>query len=111
VRPAAPSDTLLIIVAQHLAKMKNHDFRAPIFGVGREVAINRGISILPSITTNHHDLPGSGRGAKSTLPVQQTVRSSAVWGGLDIDGLSQRAFRCRLPASLEIQTSAARTRV
>ena len=31
----------LIIVAQHLAKMNNHDFRAPIFGMGREVAINR----------------------------------------------------------------------
>ena len=30
--------------------MNNHDFRAPIFGMGREVAINRGISILPSIT-------------------------------------------------------------
>ena len=37
--------------------MNNHDFRAPILGVGREVAINGGISILPSITTNHHDLP------------------------------------------------------
>ena len=37
--------------------MNNYDFRAPILGVGREVAINGGISILPSITTNHHDLP------------------------------------------------------
>ena len=49
---AALSDTI-----QHLAKMNNHDVRAPIFGVGREVAINRGILILTSITTNHHDLP------------------------------------------------------
>jgi hypothetical protein len=46
----------LIIVAQHLMKVENHDFRAPIFRVGREMATNRGISILSSITTNHHDL-------------------------------------------------------
>ena len=37
--------------------MNNHDFRAPIFGVGREVAINRGISILPTITTNQMTFP------------------------------------------------------
>jgi len=37
--------------------MNNYDFRAPILGVGREVAINRGIPILPTITTNHNDLP------------------------------------------------------
>ena len=30
--------------------MNNHDFRALIFEVGREVAINRGIPILPTIT-------------------------------------------------------------
>ena len=29
--------------------MKNHDIRILIFGVGREVAINCGISILPSV--------------------------------------------------------------
>ena len=50
--PAALSGALLIVVAQHLAKMNNHDFRAPIFGVGREVAINRGIPILVITTTN-----------------------------------------------------------
>ena len=37
----------LIIVAQHLTEMGNDDFRAPIFGVGREVAINRGIQSFP----------------------------------------------------------------
>jgi len=42
--------------------IKNHNVRVLIFGVGREVAINRGISILPTITTNRHDLPGSGWG-------------------------------------------------
>jgi hypothetical protein len=50
------------VVAQHLAKMNNHDFRALVFGVGGEVAINRGIPFLPTITTNHNDLPGPGPG-------------------------------------------------
>jgi hypothetical protein len=63
----ALSDTLLIIVAQHLAKMNNHDFRALVFGVGREVAINRGIPILPTITTNHNDLPGPGSGFEQSI--------------------------------------------
>ena len=56
-----------LIVAQHLTKMNNYDFRAPILGVGREVAINRGIPILPTITTNHNDLPGPGPGFAADL--------------------------------------------
>jgi hypothetical protein len=37
--------------------MKNHDFRAPILGMGREAAISRCIRILVITTTNRHDLP------------------------------------------------------
>ena len=37
--------------------MPDHDIRVPIFGMGREVAIFRGIRILSKTTTNLHDLP------------------------------------------------------
>ena len=37
--------------------MKDHDIRAPILGMGREVAIYRHIRILVKTTTNLHDLP------------------------------------------------------
>jgi hypothetical protein len=72
-RKAVLSGTLLIIVAQHLAKMNNHDFRAPILGVGRKMAINRGIPILPTITANHDDLPGRGFGRNRRFQFGQTV--------------------------------------
>jgi hypothetical protein len=39
-----------------IEKLENHDIRVLIFGMGREVAIKRGIGILFQTTTNRHDL-------------------------------------------------------
>jgi hypothetical protein len=41
--------------------MKNHDVRALIFGMGREVTISRRIRILFTTTTNRHDLQRAER--------------------------------------------------
>jgi|GEM_PF-5498998 hypothetical protein len=71
---AALSDTI-----QHLAKMNNHDVRAPIFGVGREVAINRGISILPTITTNRNDLPELGRRRNRRFQFREPSFQRHLW--------------------------------
>ena len=38
-------------------KIIDHDVRVLIFGMGREVAIKRGVGILFQTTTNRHDLP------------------------------------------------------
>ena len=38
-----------------IEKMIDHDVRVLIFGMGREVAIKRGIGILLITTTNRHD--------------------------------------------------------
>ncbi|MGY8683896.1 hypothetical protein Q2941_39910 [Bradyrhizobium sp. UFLA05-153] len=39
-----------------IEKMKDNDIRAPILGMGREVAFSRCIRILSKATTNRHDL-------------------------------------------------------
>jgi hypothetical protein len=51
--------TILALVGHFLiiVKLEDHDIRAPIFGMGREVAIKRCIRILFKTTTNRHDLP------------------------------------------------------
>jgi hypothetical protein len=38
-------------------KLEDHDVRASIFGMSREVAIARRIPVLAKATTNRHDLP------------------------------------------------------
>jgi hypothetical protein len=38
-------------------KLEDHDIRAPILGMGREVAIARRIPVLVKATTDRHDLP------------------------------------------------------
>ena len=50
---------ILALIGQFLtmAKLEDHDVRASIFGMGRVVAIKRGIGILFKSTTNRHDLP------------------------------------------------------
>ena len=48
---ALVSSSLIII------KLEDHDIRAPILGMGREVAISRRIPVLVKATTNRHDLP------------------------------------------------------
>jgi len=40
-----------------IAKLEDHDIRAPILGMGRVMAISRRIRILFETTTNRHDLP------------------------------------------------------
>jgi hypothetical protein len=40
-----------------IAKLENHDIRAPILGMGREVARSRRIPVLLIPTSNLHDLP------------------------------------------------------
>jgi hypothetical protein len=37
-------------------KLEDHDIRAPILGMGREVSSSRSIRILFKVTTNRHDL-------------------------------------------------------
>jgi len=51
--------THLALVGQFLfiVKLKDHDIRAPILGMGRVVAIYRRIHVLAKATTNSHDLP------------------------------------------------------
>ena len=39
-----------------IAKLEDHDIRAPILGVGREVAISRRIPILVKAASNLHHL-------------------------------------------------------
>ena len=48
----APIGHFLIFV-----KLEDHDIRAPILGMGHEVAIKRDIGSLFKTTTNRHDLP------------------------------------------------------
>jgi hypothetical protein len=38
-----------------IVKLEDHDIRAPILGMSREVAISRCIRILFQTTTNRHD--------------------------------------------------------
>ena len=39
-----------------IVKLEDHDIRAPILGMGREVASSRRIRVLFKTTTNRHDL-------------------------------------------------------
>ena len=57
--PAQPTGTILALIGHFLiiVKLEDHDIRALILGMGREVAISRGIRILFKTTTNRHDLP------------------------------------------------------
>ena len=50
--------TILALIGHFLiiVKLEDHDIRAPILGMGREVAISRLIRILVITTTNLHDL-------------------------------------------------------
>jgi hypothetical protein len=56
--PALAGHSLVIIV-----KLKDHDIRVPIIGMGRVVAISRDIRLLVITTTNPHDLERTGRPA------------------------------------------------
>ena len=69
--------THLALVGQFLfiVKLKDHDIRAPILGMGRVVAIYRRIPVLAKATTNRHDLartvllaPLLNQGAGSASP-------------------------------------------
>ena len=54
--------------------MKDHDVRALIFRMGREVAIKRCIRILFTPTTNLHDLPREADGSRQTYALQHPIR-------------------------------------
>jgi hypothetical protein len=51
--------TILTLVGPSLifVKLEDHDIRAPILGMGRDVAISRRIPVPVKATTNRHDLP------------------------------------------------------
>jgi hypothetical protein len=53
---AAASSCLSWAIFLIIVKLEDHDIRAPIFGMEREVAISRRIRILFETTTNRHDL-------------------------------------------------------
>ncbi len=59
VTPTQPGETILALVGHFLiiAKIKDHDIRVPIFGMGREVASSRHIPVLVIATSNLDDLP------------------------------------------------------
>ena len=48
-----------------IVKLPDHDICVPIFGMGRVVAISRGIRILVITTTHRHDLPRTAAGSGS----------------------------------------------
>ena len=50
-------EAILALIVPIIVKLEDHDIRAPIFGMGRVVAISRDIRILVITTTNRHDLP------------------------------------------------------
>ena len=67
-----------------IEKVPDHDIRIPIFGVGSEVPISRGIRILVIATRNLHDLPRT-RLAPS-LDLINCSRQFAEEGYADHDG-------------------------
>ena len=79
--------TILALLGQLLiiVKIEDHDVRAPIFGMGREVAISRRVRILFKTTTNSHDLERTVLLAP-LLDQVNCVGKSVVEGALPIVG-------------------------